>query len=75
VCLCLYLPLLSASLLCAPVQLDLSYNKIGRQGSERLASWLNMMRENSHLRHLYLNSTGLQFVFIGKPLVHFQKLV
>mmetsp|Transcript_15762 Transcript_15762/g.61575 ORF Transcript_15762/g.61575 Transcript_15762/m.61575 type:complete len:971 (-) Transcript_15762:53-2965(-) len=54
--------------------LDLSQNRLGRRGSHRLASWMNMVRDASHLRRLYLSATALSFADVGRPLVHFKQL-
>jgi Ran GTPase-activating protein (RanGAP) involved in mRNA processing and transport len=55
--------------------LDLSFNKLGKQGSSLLGNWLNMIRSHTHMRHLYLSTTSLSFVFIGRPLAYFTQLV
>lgn len=54
--------------------LNLSQNRLGRRGSHRLASWMNMVRDASHLRRLYLSATALSFTDVGRPLVHFKQL-
>jgi len=55
--------------------LDLSNNKLARVGSEWLGGWLNMIREKTHLQHLYLSSTHLDFSSIGRFMVHLKRIV
>ena len=55
--------------------LDLSNNKLSRIGSEWLGGWLNMIREKTHLQHLYLSSTHLDFSSIGRFMVHLKRIV
>ena len=54
--------------------LDLSQNHLGGRGSVLIGNWLNRIREDSQLEHLYLRNTSLAFVFIGRALVHYPNL-
>src|SRR3990167_8180474 len=54
--------------------LDLSHNRLGGRGSSWLGNWMNMIRTDSHLKHLLLANTSLVYIFIGRPLVHFTRI-